>query len=202
MTRIKLCGMTREDDVRAACALDIDALGFVLWPGSPRHVPIERVAPLLRLLPKAVLPVAVCVAPGAEEIRNAADAGFRVIQIHGVKDGVDATWPSHVLERWIAGSVDDGFDAWPSDVTIVLDAHDPVRHGGTGRTIDWPRAAAIAATRRVILAGGLTASNVADALRQVRPYGVDVASGIEDRPGVKNLAAMQAFVAAVREAEQ
>jgi phosphoribosylanthranilate isomerase len=85
---------------------------------------------------------------------------------------------------------------------LLLDVHDPERHGGTGRTIDWARAAAIAAARRVLLAGGLTSGNVADAIRQVRPYGVDVASGIEDRPGIKNAGAMKAFMAAVREADQ
>ena len=85
---------------------------------------------------------------------------------------------------------------------IVLDAHDPVRHGGTGRTIDWQRAARVAATRRVLLAGGLTAANVGEAIRTVRPYGVDVASGIEQQPGIKDAQAMQAFVTAVRTADE
>jgi phosphoribosylanthranilate isomerase len=87
-------------------------------------------------------------------------------------------------------------------IPIVLDAHDPVRHGGTGRTIDWNRAARIAAARRVLLAGGLTPANVAAAIRQVRPYGVDVASGIEDRPGIKDPELMRAFVRAVRQADE
>ena len=84
---------------------------------------------------------------------------------------------------------------------IVLDAHDPVRHGGTGRTINWTRAAQVAAARRILLAGGLNPANVGEAIRQVRPFGVDVASGIEQRPGIKDAQAMQAFVTAVREAE-
>jgi phosphoribosylanthranilate isomerase len=86
------------------------------------------------------------------------------------------------------------------DVPVLLDAHDPVQYGGTGRPIDWTRAADVAARRRVILAGGLTPSNVGHAIRTVRPYGVDVASGVERQPGVKDRDAMRAFVAAVRRA--
>jgi len=81
---------------------------------------------------------------------------------------------------------------------LILDAHDPVKQGGTGQTIDWQRASAVAATRPTILAGGLTPANVADAIRTVRPFGVDVASGIETAAGVKSEQAMRAFVAAVR----
>jgi phosphoribosylanthranilate isomerase len=81
---------------------------------------------------------------------------------------------------------------------VLLDAHDRVRHGGTGRSIDWTKAAAVARRRRTILAGGLTPANVAQAVRTVRPYGVDVASGVEVHPGVKDYEAMQAFVQAVR----
>ena len=125
-------------------------------------------------------------------------AGVRAVQLHGV-----AGRPAWLVgcELWMAASlaaegltpdVDD-------DCLLLLDAHDPERHGGTGRTINWTRAAAIAAQRPIMLAGGLHAGNVADAIRTVRPYGVDVASGIEERPGIKNADAMRDFVARVRQ---
>ena len=84
------------------------------------------------------------------------------------------------------------------DDTVLLDAHDPVRHGGTGRTVDWTRARAIAAKRRIVLAGGLTPENVGDAIRTVKPYAVDVASGVETEPGIKDPLKLRAFIDAVR----
>ena len=196
MTFIKFCGMTREADVQVACGLGVDALGFVMWPKSPRYVNASRVQELLTAMPPAITPVGVLVTPTDDEIDAARAAGVRVVQIHGNP----ASLPDG--DVWIARSVDDDVDGFPLHFTIVLDAHDPERHGGTGQTIDWERAAAIAARRRVLLAGGLTPHNVASAIRQVRPHGVDVASGIEDRPGIKSAEAMTAFVNAVREASE
>jgi phosphoribosylanthranilate isomerase len=196
VTFIKFCGMTRADDVATACALGVNAVGFVLWPASPRAVDRTRLAALIALLPPQVTPVGVFVSPGADDVQRARDAGVEVVQVHG-----DGGTPIGGGDVWVARTLDTDLDAVPLAQTVVLDAHDPVRHGGTGRTIDWARAATIAARRRVLLAGGLTPGNVGLAIRQVRPYGVDVASGIEDRPGIKNALAMTAFVAAVREAE-
>lgn len=188
--------MTREADVSAACELGIDALGFVMWPKSPRAVAAAQIASLVKMMPAAVTPVGVFVSPTSDDIAQARDAGIRVLQIH--KHG-GVMPPGDV---WLATTIEEGIERITPDVTIVLDAPDPVRHGGTGRTIDWTRAASIAAARRVMLAGGLTPTNVADAIRQVRPFGVDVASGIEDRPGIKNAQAMKSFVAAVRKADE
>ena len=198
MTFVKFCGMTRIEDVTLACALGVDAIGFVLWAKSPRGVGVNRVASLVRVLPPDVTPVGVFVAATEEEIRRATEAGIRVVQIHG---GGDRGWvaPAPI---WMATSTEVDLSSTPEDVTLLLDTQDPDRHGGSGRTINWDRAAEIAARRRVMLAGGLTPANVAQAIRQVRPYGVDVASGIEERPGVKNAQAMKAFIAAVREADQ
>jgi phosphoribosylanthranilate isomerase len=196
MTFIKFCGMTRDDDVRLACDLGVDALGFVLWPNSPRSVDAVRMAALVRLLPSRVTPVAVLVSPGADAVSAARDAGARVVQVHGSAPPIRDD-----SELWIATSLDADISAHPLSVMMVLDAHDPVRHGGTGRTIDWQRAARVASGRKMLLAGGLTAANVGDAIRQVRPFGVDVASGIEERPGIKSAAAMTSFIAAVREAD-
>ena len=90
-------------------------------------------------------------------------------------------------------------NAWPEGTTLLLDAHDPVQRGGTGRTIDWTAAAAIASRRRVLLAGGLTPENVAEAIAQVRPFGVDVSSGVERAPGIKDHQRLRALFEAVHD---
>ena len=190
--------MSREHDVVEAVRLGVDAVGFVLWRKSPRAVEPTHLPSLISQLPETVMPVGVFVSPSQKEVDRAVDAGVRVVQIHGT---LDASLHSPV-PIWVARSLESGASDVATHVTLVLDAHDPVRHGGTGVTVNWERAAPIAAERRVVLAGGLTPGNVAGAVRQVRPYGVDVASGIEDRPGIKNPQAMKAFVQAVRKADQ
>jgi phosphoribosylanthranilate isomerase len=199
MTFIKFCGMTREADVAFAAALGVDALGFVLWQGSPRHVTFARLDDLLRGVPDTVTPVAVFVRPTSDDVARALSAGIRVAQIHGGAPAAPVD-----CECWLATSfsAEDGATAHADGDTLLLDAHDSERHGGTGRTIDWERAAQVAARRRVILAGGLTPENVGNAIRTVRPYGVDVASGIEREPGIKDRGAMERFVLAVREADR
>lgn len=202
MTFIKFCGMTREDDVAAAIRVGAHAVGFVLWPGSPRHVEIGRAKALIEGLSREITPVGVFVQPSRDEIARAIEhAGIHVAQVHGAADTSLAR--DLRCDLWFAASLDgDGIaPAVAEAYTILLDTADPNRHGGTGRTIDWQRAARVAAQRPVLLAGGLTPANVAAAVREVRPYGVDVASGIETSPGVKDAQAMQAFVAAVREAD-
>lgn len=203
MTVIKFCGMTRQDDVRAACDFGVNAIGLVMWPGSPRYVDSAQAGALIAVMPAEVSPVGVFVAPTRDELAAARDAGVRVFQIHG-RPNADtlAALDSTTLEVWLAMSLDADVASIDPAITIVLDAYDPVRHGGTGRTIDWSRAATVAASRRVMLAGGLTPANVSDAIRQVKPFGVDVASGIEQRPAIKDVQAMKAFVAAVREADE
>lgn len=198
--RIKICGVTRLDDARFAGHLQVDAIGVVLWAGSPRAVTLEQAAAVCRELPAFTLRVGVFVAPSVDEVRTAVRAvGLSAIQLHGVPD------PSPFVSLqlpilWAAGLVDGQPDpVTPPETTMLLDAHDPVRHGGTGQTIDWTRAAAVTRRERgVVLAGGLSAENVARAIVDVRPYGVDVSSGVEAAPGVKSAARMQAFVAAVR----
>lgn len=199
--RIKICGVTRLEDARLAGHLDVDAVGVVLWPGSPRAVGIPEAAALCQALPAWTVRVGVFVAPSVEDVRAAiGGAGLGAIQLHGVDDPT----PYRALQvpvLW-AASLRDGMPdpVTPPGTTLLLDAHDPVRHGGTGRTIDWSRAQRIAAReRRLVLAGGLTAENVARAIAEVRPYGVDVSSGVEATPGIKSAVRMQAFVEAVRQ---
>lgn len=198
MTFVKFCGMTREEDLDAAVELGVDAVGFVLWADSPRAVPFAALRALVNRVPPAVSPVGVFVRPSQDDVERACEAGIRAVQIHGV--AAPPSWPIPV-DLWMAGSLagDSISPAVPEDVLLVLDAHDPERHGGTGRTIDWPRAATVAARRRLLLAGGLTPANVAEAIRVVRPFGVDVASGIEIRPGVKDRSTMNAFISRARE---
>ena len=196
MTAFKICGITRDADAGLAVSLGASALGFVLWPGSPRHVKLARVRMIVAAMPPFVTPVGVFVDPTTEEIAAAAAAGVRLAQIHGVPP---ASSPLPVLRAVHLGSNEEGLDAevGPLD-TVLLDAHDPVLQGGTGKTVDFTRAAAIAARRRIVLAGGLTSVNVADAIRTVKPYAVDVASGVEAEPGIKDPSKLRAFIEAVR----
>lgn len=196
MTAFKICGITREADAGLAISLGASALGFVLWPGSPRHVPLSRVRAIAATMPPFVTPVGVFVDPTPAEIADAASAGIRLAQVHGKVPAVSAL---PVLRAVHLGDSEEGLDA---DVgagePVLLDAHDPVLHGGTGRTVDLARAATVAARRVVVLAGGLTPANVADAIRTVRPYAVDVASGVESAPGLKDHDKLRAFAKAVR----
>jgi phosphoribosylanthranilate isomerase len=195
---IKICGITRLEDAQAAAALGVHALGFVLWRRSPRAVTFAAVRAIVDDLPPVVTPVGVFVDPTAGEITAALAAGIQVAQVHG--DVPVALPPGTRVIRAVHLAPDGGgiAPAVPGRSTILVDAEDAVKRGGTGRTIDWRRVAKVAADRPVILAGGLTPANVRDAVRAARPYGVDVSSGVERAPGVKDHDLMTAFVAAVR----
>jgi phosphoribosylanthranilate isomerase len=197
MTRIKFCGLTRPQDLAVAAELGVDAVGFVLWANSPRGVGLDRTAELVAQLPKAITPVGVFVEPTRAEILQAVNvARIQVAQVHGLADV--STLGELPCELWVAMPVAANIDRIPPRATILLDTHDPERYGGTGRTIDWDAASRIAARRRVMLAGGLTPENVGEAIRRVRPHGVDVSSGIEEHPGIKDARLMRAFAHAVR----
>jgi len=197
MTAVKICGITRLDDAQAAVALDANALGFVLWHGSPRHTTLADASHIIRALPPFVTPVGVFVDPTADDLAKAADAGLRLAQVHGTVPGGRLRLP--VLRAvHLSATAGEGIEPAVDDETVLLDAHDPVRHGGTGQTVDWTRARAVAAIRRVVLAGGLTPANVGEAILTVRPYAVDVASGVERQPGIKDPLKLRAFINAVR----
>lgn len=196
MTAVKICGITRREDAEAAAACGADFIGFVLWPRSPRAATLDVVRQAAASLPAAVTPVGVFVDPSADDVRAAADAGIRMAQIHSDTPAFlrGITIPI-VRAVHLAG---DGIDPDIPDELVLLDAHDPVNKGGTGKTIDWARASRIARQRRVILAGGLTPANVARAIEQVMPYAVDVASGVESSPGIKDHSLVQAFISAAK----
>lgn len=203
MTAVKICGITRQEDAERAAGLGASFLGFVLWPESPRHIALDRVRSIVKVLPASVTAVGVFVNPTADAINAAADAGLTVAQIHGVMvvsafrritPGVEVLRAVH-LANGRPGAIEPDVP----DRRVLLDAHDPMRHGGTGKTIDWSRARLVAQHRQVILAGGLTPDNVRQAIDEVRPFAVDVSSGVESRPGIKDHALLQRFIAAAKE---
>ena len=198
---VKICGITRLADAEAAVLAGADALGFVFWPESPRFIDFARAQMIVSSLPPFVTPVGVFVNQPSKHVTEVAHrVGLGAIQLHGDES------PSYVddLRRPVIKAVsietagsDSAIDQWPARVTVLLDVHDPVRRGGTGRTIDWSAAAAIAARRRSMLAGGLTPENVADAIARVRPFGIAVSSGVESSPGVKDHARLKALFDAI-----
>ena len=196
MTAVKICGITRREDAAFAAALGASYIGFVLWKDSPRAASLETVRAIAPALPKTVTPVGVFVDPSVDDIKAAADAGIRMAQIHS--DAPSFLRVTIPVVRAVHLAIDriDGVEPDTADELVLLDAHDPVKHGGTGKTVDWRRAALIARSRRVILAGGLTPDNVRQAIEQVRPFAVDVASGVESSPGVKNHDLLRAFIEA------
>lgn len=201
MTTIKICGITRREDAEAAVEFGADALGFVLWSESPRHTDVNVAGAIIRNLPPFVTPVGVLVSPSADDVARAADAGLRIAQIHGeVPSWVAGRGPIPVLRAVHLGvGAPEAIEPDVDDATVLLDASDPVRHGGTGQTVNWTRARAVAAHRRVVLAGGLTPANVREAIQTVRPYAVDVASGVETTPGVKDVDLLRRFIQTAKE---
>lgn len=192
----------RGADARAAVEAGVNALGFVLTP-SPRRVPPAVVRQIARDLPPHVLRIGVFVdEPAAEVARVAASADLDRVQIYGVDPMLRDLFGTRLLAAFrardedVLGAIRDA-----GEETFLLDAYAPDVPGGTGRTFDWSLARRATGLGRLILAGGLTPGNVARAVREVHPFGVDVSTGVEDAPGEKNAEAIRAFVRAVREAD-
>lgn len=203
MVRIKICGITHIDDALQACACGADALGLVFYEKSSRCVTREQARAIVAALPPFVTTVGLFVNERPETIREIVDfCGLDVIQLHG-DEGPEACRfpPRRVLKalRVKGGESLAGVEDY--DVSaLLLDAWHPHSYGGTGRLGDWEVAARFAAERPVILAGGLNPENVAEAIRRVRPYGVDVSSGVESAPGRKDPALVAAFIRNARAA--
>jgi len=205
-TRVKICGITRERDARAAVAAGADALGFVFWQGSPRQVTPAAAARIGRAWPPLVARVGVFVNEvPAEVARIVRAARLQVIQLHGDEDArdyarcgaeiikaVSLATPADVRRARVVGRA----------VTLLVDARDVERRGGTGRTADWALARRLAHDRPILLAGGIDPANVGAALRAVRPWGIDVSSGVETRPGQKSARRLVALAAAVARADR
>ncbi|HSP57253.1 MAG TPA: phosphoribosylanthranilate isomerase [Halomonas sp.] len=202
-TRIKFCGLTREQDVDAAVAAGADALGFVLWPGSKRGIDASRLARLSARVPAFVTRVGLFVDQSPALIARCTES-LDLLQFHGDEPPALCSSFTH---PWIkALRMRDGLDlhaaveAYDGARAVLLDAYRPGVPGGTGETFDWSRIPASLA-KPVILAGGLTAANVADAIARVRPFAVDVSGGVEADTGIKDPERMLAFVDAVRRAD-
>jgi phosphoribosylanthranilate isomerase len=194
---VKICGITRLDDAEAAVEAGATALGFVFWRESPRFLDPYRARTIVRALPAFVTTVGVFVNQPPEYVAGVASlVSLAAVQLHGDEPVVHV----HQVGRPVIKALTldlalqaDRLTAWPGRVTILIDAHDPVRRGGTGRTVDWAAAASIAAQRRTVLAGGLTPDNVVQAIDRVRPFGIDVTSGVERSPGIKDHGRMRAL---------
>lgn len=195
---VKICGITRERDAAVAVEAGARALGFIFWPNSPRYVDTERARRIVRTLPPFVTPVGVFVNQPLDEINTvAARVGLGVVQLHGDEDPDFAG----AVERPVLKAITAADDAarWPGEVMLLIDAHDPIRRGGTGATADWSVAATLAGRRPLVLAGGLDPGNIRRAIDQVRPFGVDVSSGVETSPGLKDHDRIRALFRALRE---
>jgi phosphoribosylanthranilate isomerase len=193
---VKICGITRVDDAAAAVGAGAQALGFVFWPGSPRFVDPYRARQIVATLPPFVTPVGLFVNQPVDYVVGVASlVRLGAVQLHGDEPAAYAEAIRFPIIK--ALTLADAIDAWPARATVLLDAHDPVQRGGTGRPIDWDAAAIVAARRRTILAGGLTPDNVGEALARVRPFGIDVSSGVERTPGIKDHGKIKALFEAV-----
>jgi phosphoribosylanthranilate isomerase len=203
-TRIKICGITRVEDARAAAACGADAIGLIYYRPSPRCVTPQQARAIAESLPAFVTPVAVFVNPSRQEVEEAIRAGAGMLQFHGDEtpefcSGFDRPYikaarirPGLDLLEYLSPHA--SARAW------MLDAYHEDLWGGTGGAFDWSLVPARTA-RPIILSGGLTAANVADAVRRVRPYGVDVSTGVESAKGVKDAGRIAEFIAGVRNAD-
>ena len=219
---VKVCGITRVQDAELAAELGATAVGFIFWPESPRYVDPAHAQHIVRRVSSNVTTIGVFVNESIEQIRRIMESvSLDAAQLHGAesptfcqqlgqmlatpkpegRSGLAAPKPEgrrrviKAIGVKNAGAPD--LQAFGEDVLILLDAHDSVRHGGTGRTVDWDIARTIAASRPTILSGGLNAGNVGTAIEMVHPYGVDVSSGVESGPGVKDAARLKSFFEAL-----
>jgi phosphoribosylanthranilate isomerase len=183
---VKICGITLVDDAAAAVDCGAGALGFVFWPGSPRCIDPHRARAIVATLPPFVTPVGVFVNQPAEYVRGVASlVRLGAVQLHGDETADYAAGIGTPAIKAVTVA-DPQLSVWPVRTTLLLDVDDKEKRGGTGRTIDWTAAASLAGQRKILLAGGLTPENVAEAVAQVRPFGIDVSSGVERSPGIKD----------------
>ncbi len=209
--RIKICGITTPADAQAAAHFGADAIGLNFYPRSPRYVTEAQAAEILRSLPPFVEPIGLYVNESLEHIQRAAlRLGMRTVQVHGdhgelppagtvrfipafsIRDQADVDRMHAYMER-LQPSAD-------HPATVLVDARVEGMYGGTGQTAPWHLLAVQDPMRRLILAGGLTLNNVAEAIHAVNPYAVDVASGVESEPGRKDPELMRRFIQIARAA--
>lgn len=201
-TRVKICGLTRAEDVADAVQAGADALGFVFYQPSPRAVTIAQAAELVRQVPAFVTTVGLFVNPSADEVRATLDqVPLDLLQFHG-----DETpeFCAQFQRRWIkairvqnAEQIERAFQDYAQASGLLVDAYDPQRYGGTGQSFNWSLIPALRPLP-LILAGGLSSANVSGAVEQVRPWAVDVSGGVERSKGIKDIDKISDFIKEVR----
>lgn len=196
--RIKICGITNVEDAKAAIGCGADALGFV-FTESPRRISPEEVRLIANRLPPFVVKVGVFVNAPLTHLKRIRDyCGLDAVQLHGEEDSnyIRSVGPGVIKAFRLNGK---SLEVLP-ETTLLLDAYDPELRGGTGKQCDWRLARKIARDRLVVLAGGLGPANVARAIQQVKPYAVDVSSGVEKEPGRKDHGKIASFIDNARNA--
>jgi phosphoribosylanthranilate isomerase (EC 5.3.1.24) len=205
-TRVKICGLTRVSDIAAVVAAGADAVGFVFHPASPRAVTPEQAAQLCRALPPFVTAVGLFVDARPEAIAATLEqVPLDLLQFHGDES---PGFCSAFGRRWIKAirmrpeiNLAAERERFSGADGLLLDAYEPGRAGGTGQCFDWARIPPDLASE-ILLAGGLTPANVAEAIEQVRPYGVDVSGGVETAKGIKEPDLIFAFMRGVRDGDR
>ncbi len=199
--RVKICGLTRTQDVSAAIAAGADAVGFVFAPGSPRCLDEALAASLVQQVPAFVSRVGLFLDQDAGHVRQVLQkVPLSVLQFHGTET---AEFCRQFCRPYVKAvnlltdtAIADAEAAYPDAAAILVDSHEPGGHGGTGRLLNWQRVSA--GNLPLILAGGLNPSNVRAAVNCVRPWAVDVSSGVEVAPGIKDARAIELFIKEVR----
>ncbi len=205
---IKICGICSRNDLEQICALEPDAVGFVFWPNSPRYVRPEQVGGWLNSIPEQIKKVGVFVEPAADFAEETArTCRLDAVQIHLTSNDwkIDRTL-FQGLEIWIAPRMDGDFKPAvisrlrPEPSVVLVDSYDEKTVGGTGRQVDTARASSLVQMlpQPVLLAGGLTPDNVKKIIAAVHPWGVDVSSGVEKEPGVKDIRKVKQFIERAR----
>jgi phosphoribosylanthranilate isomerase len=218
MTWVKICGMTNLEDALAAVEAGADAVGFVFYEKSPRKISVEAAREIVEKLPERVDKIGVFVNETPEKVSTVAnEAGLTAVQFHGdeyrrpqeyvVNRTAFFCLPAvEIVQEWRRGGVFLTFSGFPNLAGVLLDSGTREERGGTGKTFAWGEAYSFVSTlgklHPVVVAGGLTAENVGWAVGFLKPWGVDVASGVEMRPGKKDPGKVRAFVKAVRDAEK
>lgn len=203
--KIKICGITNIEDAQLAVQAGADALGFILYPNSPRFVEIQVVKSIVNQLPPFVLPIGVFVNEEQTMVQNVMDVcGLALAQLHGEESpsyceslGYPVLKAIRLRDRSSFLSLAE-YKGRAGVRGFVLDAFSESEYGGTGKVADWDIAAEAAKAAPVLLAGGLSPDNVLEAIHRVQPYGVDVSSGVEVSPGKKDPHKVQAFIQAVQ----
>lgn len=203
--KIKICGITNAEDATLAVAAGADALGFIFHRTSPRFVEPSLVRTIVAGLPPFVLPIGVFVNEAAAVVRNLMDdCGLALAQLHGDETaaycqglGRPVLKALRLKDRGTFLALAE-FQGRANVRGFVIDAFSEQAYGGTGQTVDWTLAAEAARAAPILLAGGLTPANVSQAIQAVRPYGIDVSSGVEARPGKKDPEKVKAFIEAAR----